>query len=291
MGKSEKLPTINCVWIGKEMGPLHAACLRSFINHGHRVVLHCFEDVIDTPKGVEIFDATRLMKRSEIVANKGSGSLSLAADIYRLRMLQEGMGIYVDCDVYCLQPFENREYLFGWDAHTTWGDASSKRLLNNAVLRVPPNSELLNKMLDAAENPYFIPPWLSRSRNRRYRAYKALGFPIHISKQSWGVIGPQSLTYYATMLDLLHHAAPNDIFYFYRPDSHGSLMTDPGLSLNDLVTPRSRAIHFCSSGGVPNEIPLGSPLRHLLDNAQNGVSDITSKATRPLQKTRRSVLA
>lgn len=51
---------INTVWIGKKLGPVHAACLRSFVRHGHDVVLHCFELPEDTPEGVRFFDAARL---------------------------------------------------------------------------------------------------------------------------------------------------------------------------------------------------------------------------------------
>lgn len=52
---------INSVWIGKKLGPVHAACLRSFVRHGHEVVLHTFERPEDTPDGVKIFDAKLLM--------------------------------------------------------------------------------------------------------------------------------------------------------------------------------------------------------------------------------------
>ncbi|WOC15073.1 hypothetical protein [Pseudochrobactrum sp. MP213Fo] len=42
--------TVNSLWIGKRLGAVHAACLRSFIRHGHDVVLHAYgrpEDTLD----------------------------------------------------------------------------------------------------------------------------------------------------------------------------------------------------------------------------------------------------
>lgn len=265
MGKSEKLPTINCVWIGREMGPLHAACLRSFIKHGHKVVLHCFEDVLDAPVGVEAFDANRLMKQNEIIAHKNTGSLSLAADIYRLRIQREGMGIYVDCDVYCLKPFQDEEYLFGWDLYDLNMGMLMEDLLCNAVLHMPANSKLLDLMLAAANNPHFIPPWEKPSRLRRMKIRAAIGFPKHLSSQRWGVIGPSALTYYAKEAGVIDHAKAPDIFYFYRPTTHRPLLTETGLRLSDLVTPRSWAVHLCNSGGVPKIAPKGSPLAEILE--------------------------
>lgn len=270
MGKSEKLPTINCVWIGKEMGPLHAACLRSFIKHGHKVVLHCFEEVIDAPAGVELFDASRLMRPIEIVKHSKTGSLALASDIYRIRILTEGMGIYADCDVFALNPLEDQEYIFGWDSCHAWqpediaSDDAIHGLVNSAVLKMPQGSDLLKEMQRATDDPYFIPPWLSRSRIRRRRLQKMIGLPVHISKQMWGVIGPTALTYFVRKLGLTSHVAAPDIFYFYRPENHRSLLNEQGLSLRDILTPRSKAIHLCASGGLPSKIVAGSPLAEML---------------------------
>jgi hypothetical protein len=258
------LPVINAVWIGRTLGLVHAACLRSFLHHGHRVVLHAFDNVEDVPAGVEVFDASRLMDRSEIVAHHETGSLSLAADIYRLRILREGMGVYVDCDVFCLKPFSADEYLFGWDLYDLNMGMGMRDLLCNAVLGLPRNSRLLELMLRAAENKYFIPPWEKPSRRKRMALRAALGFPKTLSQQRWGVIRPWALTYYAIESGVIDRAKPPDIFYFYRPTTHRPLLTDPDLKLADLVTPRSWALHLCNSGGIPNHAPPGSPLDEIL---------------------------
>ncbi len=266
-----QLPIANAVWIGRQLGPIHAACLRSFLKQGHRVVLHCFDDIADVPTGVEIFDASRLMKTEEIVRHHESGSLTLASDKYRLRLLAENMGLYIDCDVFCLEPIEMKEYIFGWDACHAWTisdtyhDRNIYGLINNAVLLIPSSSELLNKMLIAADDPFFIPPWLSESRKRRRRLRKALSFPVPVTKQEWGVIGPKALTYYIRELGLTHHVADPDIFYFFRPETHRSLLNTQGLSVRDIVTPRSKAIHLCSSGGMPDKITPNSPLEEMLN--------------------------
>lgn len=66
---------INTIWIGGEMGPVHAACLRSFIRHGHDILLHCYERPKDAPHGVQFFDARKLMNENEIMRHKKTGTL------------------------------------------------------------------------------------------------------------------------------------------------------------------------------------------------------------------------
>ncbi|QRI64812.1 hypothetical protein JQ506_07415 [Shinella sp. PSBB067] len=267
---SFNLPVINCIWIGREMGSVHAACLRSFMRHGHKVLLHCFDEVVDSPSGVDLFDANLLMKREEIVAHKKTGSLALASDIYRIRILANGMGIYADCDVFALAPFHDKEYIFGWDSSHAWSieeienDFTIDGLVNGAVLKIPVGSELLEEMLRATEDRHFIPPWLTPARIRKRRLRKKFGFPVPVTRQVWGVIGPIALTYFIKKLGLTRHVAAPDIFYFYRPGNHRLLLNDPELSLRDMLTPRSKAIHLCASGGFPDNIMPGSPLDEIL---------------------------
>jgi hypothetical protein len=107
------LPIINAIWIGAELGQIHAACLRSFLRHGHRVVLHCYERPADTPADVEIANARNLLPENGIVRYRGTGSFALFSNLLRYEILKASLGIYVDCDVFCLRPIEDADYIFG----------------------------------------------------------------------------------------------------------------------------------------------------------------------------------
>ena len=143
---------INAIWIGPELGQVQAACLRSFLRHGHRVVLHCYERPKDTPAGVEIADATRLLPETRIIRH-ATGSLSLFADLLRYEILGAGMGLYVDCDVFCLRPIEDADYIFGLE--------NSDRI-NSAVLKLPANCPVLAELRAIKNSPVFAPPWKQR---------------------------------------------------------------------------------------------------------------------------------
>lgn len=228
---------INTVWIGKELGLIHAACLRSFIRHGHDVVLHSYGRPHDTPDGVRLFDANKLMKEDEIVLHKKTNSLTLASDRYRYRILKEGMGLYVDCDMFCVRPFTESEYTFGWHSHDT---------INNAVLNAPHDSLFLKHILAAAEDMYFIPPWRNKYEVLFSQLRKSAGFPTHISKRKWGTIGPSLITFCARELGLLDKASALDIFYPLHFEQL-ALLYERGLTLNNLITPRTLGVHLYNS--------------------------------------------
>jgi hypothetical protein len=244
------LAVVNSLWIGNRLGPVHAGCLRSFLRNGHRVVLHVFDRPEDVPEGVELFDAQRLMARSEIVAHEKTGSLALASDIYRYRILKAGLGIYVDCDVYSLRPIRQEEFLFGWESDKT---------INGAVLGLPSQHPALDELVTASSDPHFIPWWYRRTKRRLLHLRKAMRLPVPVSRHRWGAIGPQLLTNVTRRHEIAASAKPIDVFY---PISyqHTNLLFDRGLSWPDIATNRTLGVHLSASVISGREIVRGSLL-------------------------------
>lgn len=250
------MTTVNTVWIGKKLGLVHAACLRSLIRHGHDVVLHAYGKPEDTPDGVRLFDASKLMDEKEIFAHKTTGSLAIASDMYRYRIQREGLGLYVDCDVYCLKPFPDTDYVLSWESNT---------LLNPAILKVPYNSNLLNSLLEASEDPYFIPPWLPKKKQLSRSFKKIIGRGKHVSEQEWGVIGPQLLTYHVKRLQLESYAYAIDAFSpMYGAVSN--MLFEEGLTVSDLVTSRTVGLHLYNSGLKGKEIIPNTPIYEIINS-------------------------
>lgn len=245
---------INAVWFGNELGEIHSACLRSFVRHGYDVVLHSFGYPTDAPKGVRIFDANKLMSQSELTVFQKYKRLAFAADIYRYRIQREGLGAYVDCDVYCIRRFPEDDYIFGWE---------SEYAICNAVMKLPHDSVLLTKMLNASEDPYFIPPWLKDNRRKRLLFRKYIGLPKHVVHQRWGIIGPELLTHYVKKLDLTAHASDIDAFYSLHYEQT-ALLFSKGLRVEDIVSSRSFALHLFSSRLRSRTIEGDTPLAQII---------------------------
>lgn len=253
------LPTINAFWAGPRMGRMHAACLQSFARQGHRVVLHTYSPPPeDAPQGVEIADANVFLNSEKIIRHRASGSLALASDLFRYEMMAAGAGIYVDCDCYCVRPLDDADYIFGWE---------SDFLIANGVMRLPADSELLVMLRSIGSTRSFIPPWAKPSRQRRYQLRAKLGWPVPLSNMKLGTTGPDALTHYVKKLGLTDMASPIDIFYpvsYYQ----SSLLYDPGASLANLVTPRTRIVHLWNELLRKNKSspPAGSPLAEIIDS-------------------------
>lgn len=246
--------TVNSFWIGSELGAVHAACLRSFVRNGHDVVLHAYGKPIDTPTGVRIFDASKLMNMSEIVMHKRTRSLALASDIYRYRIMREGLGIYIDADMYCIKPLTDADYLFGFEEEDR---------LNGAVLKIPQSSQLLSDIIAAAEDPYFIPPWLEFHNRAIGTIRKKIGLPRHISTRTWGAIGPTLITHYVRKNDLASKAKAIDIYYPMHCSQTDKLFKR-GVKIEDIANENTQAIHLYNTNIKGKEILPDTPLYQIV---------------------------
>jgi len=228
------LPNVHSLWIGPRLGPIGAACLASFAAAGHKVHLHAYEAPADLPAGVTLVDASATMPKSRIIRHRQTQSLALFSDMFRYRLLRNGADIYVDCDVYCLKPIEAGDHVFGFETDTQ---------INGAVLGLPAGSRLLQALIAASEDPKFIPPWQPRRKQRWQRLRTRLGLHPGVAAMGWGTLGPKALTHYAKAFGVEHLAQPIDVFYPVDCKRVTALF-DPGLTLGDITTRRTRCIHL-----------------------------------------------
>lgn len=230
------LPTIHALWIGKQLGKVSSACLLSFVKQGHEVILHCYDNIDDLPNGVKTSDANLIIPKDKIIRHKETGSYALFSDVFRYELLKKVDGIYVDCDVYCLKPLIIPEhgYLFGFE---------DDKMINGAVLALPQDSELLNKLIEIAYDEYFVPPWYPIKKQKRLKFKKRFGLSKHISEMPWGIIGPEAITYYAKHFHITALTQKIDIFYPVHYDRI-SMLTDESLTINELITHRTLCIHL-----------------------------------------------
>jgi len=250
------LATVNAIWIGPRLGQIHAACLRSFLRHGHRVLLHVYAPPADVPPGVEIRDAGELIPQSRMFRHRKTGSLAPFVDLLRYELLRAGHGLYVDCDVFCLRPIPDADYIFGWQTADS---------VNNAVLKLPPDCPVLARLCAMKDAAPFIPPWQPRARQRKWRLRNLLR-KVTLAHLPFGTTGPDALTWYLRDHGLLSHAAPSDVFYpmaFF----HAYRLFDPGLTIDDLVTHRTVALHLYHEAfrdRREQELPQGCPLDRIV---------------------------
>jgi hypothetical protein len=224
------------LWIGDTLGAVERACLRSVLRQNHKLSLYCYAPPAGVPAGVELADAAAIIPEREII-RYASGSPALFANRFRYELQRLALGTWIDCDIYLLKPLDmERPILMGVE--------DAKGRINNAVLRLPPDSPLLPPLLALFEERT-IPPWIGR-RARIAAAWRLLTTGrTGLARMPWGSAGPLALTALARRHGLAREALPRDVFYLGLDDPEWIL--DPARRLDDVMTPATVAIHIWSS--------------------------------------------
>jgi hypothetical protein len=92
-------------WYGGALSPYEEACMRSFVDHGHRYVLYTYGRDLRIPAGIECRDAALLIAPEAYFTydlGDGAGSHALFSNLFRYKLLAEQGGWWVDTDVMCL---------------------------------------------------------------------------------------------------------------------------------------------------------------------------------------------
>ena len=221
------------LWIGKALGRVERACLRSVLRQGHPLHLYCYRPPDGVPDGIELRDAAEVLPESAIIRHK-SGSVSLFSNRFRYELQRKGLGTWLDCDGYLLQPLDGESpYLFG-SFDSDW--------INGGVLRLPPDSPMLPPLLEIFDERR-VPPWLPwRAKPAAYWRLLTSG-RVGLSEMPWGVAGPRALTAVAKSKGLMGFALAEDVLYPVRWQDAAWIL-DPARSLEEVVTPRTVSVHL-----------------------------------------------
>jgi len=200
------------------LGPLERACLYSMLEHGHRVTLFCHKKVERIPEGVEVRDAREVTGDRPVVmhlrnVNKPNRypSPTLFADLFRYHMIKQLGMVWLDLDCFMLQPLmvPKEGYLFvRFPKEFAWGNQ-----INNAILALPQSSPTLNHLTEFCEDEYPIPPFYPLRWKAKLHFMSAIGKPVHVSYQKWGVWGPHALSYFVRKNGKEDYAVNSQLFY------------------------------------------------------------------------------
>lgn len=184
-------------WRGP-LNPIAYACLASFPQARVKLRVYTYDDALFLPAGVERADARDICPDLSLIERYrvgGKPSIAMFADMFRYKMIRDTGCCWVDSDLICLRrpDFSNQAIVYGRQA-----EARGKALINNAVLKLPPDHPLLLELIERAD-----------------AAVDA--------DQSWGAIGPFLLTDLAEKHGVDHLARSETDFYpidadrFWRP--------------------------------------------------------------------------
>lgn len=226
---------LNCLWVGETLRPLEQVSLLSMVRQGHRVRLFTYGKVKNVPDGIEVEDANAVLPWEQMLFHRATNSPALGANVFRYHMMRAGLGLWLDLDVLLLKPIvRTSEPLFGFQ---------DSRLINNAVLFLPPDSPVLDDLIDFTGRRYPVPPFYSPRKKIRLTLRKCVGRPVHVSDLKWGVFGPHALTHFVRKHALADKAAQREVYYPVHPaDAHSLFLADGGVE--DMLGDETVAIHM-----------------------------------------------
>jgi hypothetical protein len=136
------------LWIGERLSTLERLSIASFLANGHPVHLYTYGPVANVPAGAEIRDANEILTRDLVFPNPpgfGQGSFAGFSNMFRYKLLLDHGGMWCDCDVVCLRPFEFAgDYVVARERNPPHApSAGDTEKLNGCVLKAPRNARVM----------------------------------------------------------------------------------------------------------------------------------------------------
>ncbi len=249
---------LGSLWIGAELGPVEQLCLLSFLEQGHDITLYTYEPVSGIPPGVKVADAREVFDAKTIVRHKKTKSAALHSDLFRYTLLAKTSRMWVDLDLFCLQPFIfPSAYVYGQEDDAT---------VNGAALALPPDSKALQQLLSYRPGSKGYPPFF-RLRDKIRYFFKFGGRKPDISEWPWGALGPRGLSYHLKQTGDFDKALPVQAFYPLPLINVADLLL-PGFVRSEHFGPDVFALHLWASqlrklllADYQGLIPVGSFLQ------------------------------
>lgn len=271
------LPIMASLWIGGSLSYIEQVCLKSFVDHGHRMILYTYGEVKNVPPGVEVMDANLIFPNDNYIVHAKSGSPAVHADAFRYRMIELQKVVWVDADILCMRPWDFKDqWIFGWE--------KPDRLVCNAVLGLPRFSKTLAKLNDLCRTEYPIPPWAQDDTRAELERRHKEGNPVHVSEMEWGVWGPAAVTHFLFETGEMQYVQPQMAFYPISFKDRRDLIVS-GTVIEDQLTDGCYGVHLWNrrlrrrlvtneGGFAPEDSYLGRKLKqHEIDPRSAPIPD------------------
>lgn len=240
-------PDVVTFWHGP-LDALRLTCLRSQIAAGHKVTVYSFDPLPGLPDGVGNAEAEAILPHAfseRLRPPQPDGSwrdwtVLQFSDFFRMRLMAESAGLWLDADVLLLKPVEidlTKPY-FAWER---------PRQLGNSVLYLPSDDAIVMAVENLIEQEELTPDWLALRHRLTFAIRRLRGGSGRLSDIRVAIYGPAALTALARRTGELHHALPKKSFYavhaeprlFFDPGDFSAVIGDPGV-IGLHVSPKGR---------------------------------------------------
>ena len=206
-------PDVVTFWHGP-LDALRLTCLRSQVAAGHKVTVYSFDPLAGLPDGVGNAEAEAILPHSfseRLRPPQPDGSwrdwtILQFSDFFRMRLMAEKAGLWLDADVLLLKPVEidPAKPYFAWER---------PRQLGNSVLYLPPGDPIVTAFENLMMQDELTPDWLALRHRLTFMLRQLRGGSNRLSDIRVAIFGPAALTALARRGGELQHALPKQSFY------------------------------------------------------------------------------
>ncbi|WMT75231.1 hypothetical protein [Bradyrhizobium sp. Ash2021] len=240
-------PDVVTFWHGP-LDRLRQTCLRSQVAAGHKVTVYSFDTIPGLPDGVGNAEAEAILPHAfseRLRPPQPDGSWRdwttlQFSDFFRMRLMAENTGLWLDADVLLLKPVEldvTKPY-FAWER---------PRQLGNSVLYLPPRDPIVTAFENLLARDELTLDWLALRHRLTFALRRLGGGSNRLSDIRVAIFGPAALTALARRAGELQHALPKQSFYavhaeprlFFEPTDFSKLIADPAI-IGLHVSPKGR---------------------------------------------------
>jgi hypothetical protein len=240
-------PDVVTFWHGP-LDRLRQTCLRSQVAAGHKVTVYSFAPLPGLPDGVGHANAEAVLpcsfsERLRPAQPDGSWrdwTTLQFSDFFRMRLMAQGAGLWLDADVLLLKPVEidPQKPFFAWER---------PRQLGNSVLYLPQSDPIVAAFENLMRQKDLTPDWLSLRHRLAFALRRMCGKSDRLSDIRLAIFGPASLTALARRFGELRYALPKNSFYavhaesgrFFEPADFSALIRDPDI-IGFHISPKGR---------------------------------------------------
>jgi hypothetical protein len=232
------LPDVVTFWHGP-LDRLRQTCLRSQLAAGHKVTVYCFDSVPGLPEGVATADAEAILPHAfseRLRPPEPDGSWRdwttlQYSDFFRVRLMRERAGLWLDADVLLLKPveFDPARPFFAWER-------PRPRQIGNSVLYLPPGDPIVTAYENLMMQDELTPEWLALRHRLTFALHRLRGSK-RLSDIRIAIFGPPALTALANRHGSAREALPQKSFYevhsepkrFFERSDFSALIGDPDI--------------------------------------------------------------
>ncbi|MET4083350.1 hypothetical protein ABIB40_003321 [Pedobacter sp. UYP30] len=144
--------TVNSLWISPIIGELQLLCIQSFLDKGIAFHLYTYNNLQNVPVGVVVKDANTIIAEDKIFLDL-KNSFATFSDWFRIKLLHEVGGWWVDCDTFCIKRFNfDAPYVFATEGISQHG--ARHLCICNAVIKLPAKSKFGEEVLKEIQQKF-----------------------------------------------------------------------------------------------------------------------------------------